>query len=63
VRLSCRLDAGRRCRSGVESLDVAIRDLIRPVHERPSLRPLAPLLGVLVAMWLAALALLAEHVL
>jgi len=31
------------------------------MQERPSLRPLAPLLGVLVAMWLAALALLAEH--
>jgi hypothetical protein len=31
------------------------------MHERPSLRPLAPLLGVLAAMWLAALAMLAQH--
>ena len=37
--------------------------LLRLMHERPSLRPLAPLLGVLAAMWLAALALLAEHLL
>jgi hypothetical protein len=33
------------------------------MHERPSLRPLAPLLGVLAAMWLAALAILAQQLL
>jgi hypothetical protein len=33
------------------------------MHERPSLRPLAPLLGVLGAMWLAALGLIAQQVL
>jgi hypothetical protein len=32
------------------------------VHDRPSLRPLAPLLGVLFAMWLVALAILAQQV-
>jgi hypothetical protein len=31
------------------------------MEERPSLRPLAPLLGVLAAMWLAALALIAQQ--
>jgi hypothetical protein len=37
--------------------------LLRLMHERPSLRPLAPLLGVLGAMWLLALALLAQTLL
>jgi hypothetical protein len=32
------------------------------MQERPSLRPLAPLLGVLAAMWLAALGLIAQQV-
>jgi hypothetical protein len=49
--------------AGVESLRRAMQDVHLPTHQRPSLRPLAPLLGVLAAMWLAALALLAEHVL
>jgi hypothetical protein len=40
-----------------------MHDVRLPTHQRPSLRPLAPLLGVLAAMWLAALALLAQHVL
>jgi hypothetical protein len=31
------------------------------MQERPSLRPLAPLLGVLAAMWLAALGLIAQQ--
>ncbi len=31
------------------------------MHDRPSLRPLAPLLGVLGAMWLVALAILAQQ--
>ena len=31
------------------------------MEERPSLRPLAPLLGVLAAMWLAALGLIAQQ--
>ena len=33
------------------------------MEERPSLRPLAPLLGVLAAMWLAALGLIAQQLL
>jgi hypothetical protein len=32
------------------------------MHDRPSLRPLVPLLGVLGAMWLVALAILAQQV-
>jgi hypothetical protein len=36
-------------------------EIFSTMHERPSLRPLAPLLGVLAAMWLAALAMLAQH--
>jgi hypothetical protein len=35
--------------------------LIDTVHERPSLRPLAPLLGVLAAMWLGAAGVIAQQ--
>jgi hypothetical protein len=48
-------------RLDVEHLRRANRELFRPMHERPSLRPLAPLLGVLGAMWLAALAVIAQQ--
>jgi hypothetical protein len=34
---------------------------VRTMHERPSLRPLAPLLAVLAAMWLGAAGLLAQQ--
>jgi hypothetical protein len=35
--------------------------LVDTVHERPSLRPLAPLLGVLAAMWLGAAGVIAQQ--
>jgi hypothetical protein len=45
----------------VEPLGRANPRFVRLMEERPSLRPLAPLLGVLGAMWLAALGLLAQQ--
>jgi hypothetical protein len=47
-------------RALVEHLGRATRDSF-DMEERPSLRPLAPLLGVLAAMWLAALGLIAQQ--
>jgi hypothetical protein len=43
----------------MSNLSGATRD--STMHERPSLRPLAPLLGVLTAMWLGAVGLLVQH--
>jgi hypothetical protein len=48
-------------RHGVELFRRANRELFETVHERPSLRPLAPLLGTLAAMWLGAAGLIAQQ--
>lgn len=34
---------------------------VATVHQRPSLRPLAPLLAILAAMWLGAAGLIAQQ--
>jgi len=47
----------------VSNFSGARPEIYRLMHERPSLRPLAPLLGVLGAMWLLALALLVQQLL
>lgn len=35
--------------------------IVRTMHERPSLRPLAPLLVLLAALWLGAAGLIAQQ--
>jgi hypothetical protein len=47
--------------TGVELFRRANPRIVRSVHERPSLRPLAPLLAILAAMWLGAAGLIAQQ--
>jgi hypothetical protein len=49
--------------TGVEFFRRANSELVGSVHERPSLRPLAPLLALLAAMWLGAAGLIAQQLL
>jgi hypothetical protein len=52
---------GRMPSADVELFRRANRELFRSMHQRPSLRPLAPLLGLLAAMWLGAAGLIAQQ--
>jgi hypothetical protein len=55
------LDGGEGSFASVSNLSGAQPRLVDTVHERPSLRPLAPLLGVLAAMWLGAAGVIAQQ--
>jgi hypothetical protein len=47
----------------VEGLRRASREFIFDMEQRPSLRPLAPLIGALAGMWLGAAGLIAAQLL